>query len=420
MAKRTRQPNPCHGADLITTDVPTTHWGIRLPFKPSSKQLQDYQRAMGHKPVRNKETGSPSFDQFARPKLLKRYPNDPIYTALDRYNEIVKCYGTYVLNLKGSADGRLHEVYTHTPETLRLAMQILQTMPRADEDAGDLYRRVRRLVIAAPDHVLLSRDYSGIEAVMTGYLCGSKNFMRLCLLGVHDFVATHAFNDPAQFEWPDDQLKDHYAKVKADVGPGKYKVVRTGCKRAVYLSLYGGGPGEMIRREPDIFTDYAEAEHYQRLVFDLFPEIPRWHWDTAEEADKKGYITSPVSGFRLHNMDLFNFEYNEQTGKVERTLGPNAKEVIAAGPQHAAACFLADAAIRASQDADLAPYLRLLIHDEILTEMPVSDADRLDERLRVAMEQPMLTMPLPPEWNMGSHVVVKTDSKRGHRWSDMA
>lgn len=433
--KKVKKPpkplNPCFGATISKIEYPTLHTGVRLPFKPSTTALKRYAAALKHKPVMNWKEDPPraTFNDDAIRTLKQRYKDDPLYPILGKHREAVKCLGTYVHGLPVAADGRVHEVFKHTPETLRLAMQVLQTLPRSDdEEADSLYNRVRAMFIAAPGHVLLSRDYGGIEAVMVGYLAADPQFIRLCYLGIHDFVASHAIGKPADASWSDGELKEWFKRNKTDGGDA-YDVVRTGCKRAVYLSLYGGGPAEMVRREPDIFKDKKHAQWYQDLILGvedadgrrsggLFPSINRWHWRTAETAERCGFLLAP-SGFRLHFLDTISYTYSKRDGRWKRALGEPAKEAIAAVPQHLAACQMAQALALAWKDEVLRPFLRLSIHDELLLEVPEEMCDNINGTLAACMAPGLPFLPLPPEWNMGSILTVKTEAKAGPRWSEL-
>lgn len=416
--KVAKLPNPCLGAEVEKRTYPCDFYGVKLPFNPSNTQMQVYQGALGHKPVLNyqRHPPSPTYDEVAIRKLSLKYPDDPLYPLVGKHRELVKCMGTYVDGIGMGLDGRVHETFKHTPSTLRLAMQILQLLPRAD-DPESLYSKVRNLFVAAPGHQLAAVDYGGIEAKLVGYLAGDKDFLRLCNLGIHDFVASHAYGTPALVEWSDEQIKDHFAKLKRD-GGDHYDVVRTGCKRAVYLSLYGGGPGEMVRREPTIFPTEASAKEKQDLVFALFPSIKKWHWRVAEECEAKGYVQSP-SGFRLHGAGTITYKYDPLTKVWEKELAHPAKAAIASVPQHLAMCYMAKALAACWKIEWLRPYMRLSIHDEIMVEAPDSMVKEVIITLKQVMEQPMEFLPLPPEWGMGSHLVIGTEAKAGARWGQM-
>lgn len=426
---KTTTPNPCLNAPIEPHTVETAHYQVLFPFTPSNKQLTLYGQHHAHRLVKSK-TGGFRFDDDALRELLRKHSDDPLYKLIAQYRELEKVGGTYLGGIRPSSDGRYREEFRNTPKTLRLAMRLLQLLPRPDkeEEQGreSLYNNIRGLFVAAPGHTLYARDFSGIEAKMVGYLANDRDFTRLAAVGIHDYVACNAVSAPANLSWSDGDLTTYFEEMKGRKerfnvrgSTLPYKVVRTGCKRAVYLSLYGGTPHRMVQVEPSIFPDVQTAKWYQDLVFSTFPSIPRWQWQTCEEAERKMFITSPT-GFRLWYPDgVFSYTFDKEKGKWTKVYGEAAKECIAAGPQHLASTFMASALVEAFADEVLREWLRLTIHDEIMLEPALEKVDDVDQRLKTVMEQPLACCPLPAEWGMGSHLSVATESKRGTRWSEM-
>jgi DNA polymerase I-like protein with 3'-5' exonuclease and polymerase domains len=429
-----KTPNPCLGATIEKRPYKTTHYSASLVFTPSTKQLTKYAEHHKHKLQYNWQVSPPTvtFDTKARDRLLKKYPTDPLYNLLAEYREIEKCKGTYVDGITWNAEGRYSEEFKHTPKTLRLAMRILQLLPRNDDpDPSSLYNMVRAMFVAPKGSRLHSRDFGGIEGKLTAYFSNDPDHYRLTSIDVHSFLASHAIGKPADLSWSDSDLTAYFTDLKArnerhliaSVGLERpYDVIRTACKRAYYLSIYRGGPKRMFEVEPETFGSIKNAKWFQDLIYGTFPAIDKWHWRTAEEAEEKGYITAP-SGFRMYYPNgVFEYSFDKEKGKWNRDLGHVAKEVIAARPQHTAFTFSARALALAAKEPDLAPHLRLSIHDEILSEVPVDNITSFDVKLKDIMERPDLSMPLPPEWNQGSHVFVATDAKAsddGGSWASM-
>ena len=129
-----RRANLCLGADTVKQTVPTQHWAVRLPFKPSTAQLIRYADHMGHEKVFDYRADPPkvTFDEKALPRLLKKYPDDPIYNALLEYREIEKAKGAFVDGIFVHTDNRVRGTFNHNPSTLRLGMKdpSLQVLPR--------------------------------------------------------------------------------------------------------------------------------------------------------------------------------------------------------------------------------------------------------------------------------------------------
>ena len=301
--------------------------------------------------------------------------------------------------------------------------------------------------------IFLARDFSAIEGVLVGYLCGSRRVTRLAKLGVHDWYMAHALLYPQglitaadlpNVEWPDVDLrlclKTLKARFAGDGGPLSPRAVS---KRVVYLSFYAGTPGKMHEEYPDSFRTRRDAAIQQAKLFELLPEIPEWHWRLCKEVDKSSVCKAP-DGFIHRYYRVLAWSKKGDTWEPEMT--DDAKRLIAFQPQHLAAKIGKDAMKRVYYGEDgmaLArrinprwhpvtpenwnlrtvfahPFLRLFIHDELLCEVPTVFVDRLDQILKDAMEQPCPDLPMDPTWNMGSHLVVGTEAKRGRTWATMA
>jgi DNA polymerase I-like protein with 3'-5' exonuclease and polymerase domains len=311
-----------------------------------------------------------------------------------------------------------------------LAMRVLQLLPRENkDDPTSLYNRVRGLFVAAPGKTLIEADFSGIEAVMVFYLANDPVGYRLAAIiqGIHDFVATTVVGKPPDMSWSDNDLKAYFAefnkenrKWKLSAGELTYDSIRYACKRAVFLSFYGGGPGRLVQQEPGTFPTEEVAQFYQDIILkETFPSIETWQTKTCEEAEKRGFVTAP-SGFRMHYPDgVFNYTFNKTAQKWDKAMGQIAKECIAAKPQHMGMMFSAHALKLAYQDDLLRETLRLSIHDAIMGEVDIDKTSESIVRLQSLMERPMECMPLDPSWGLGSHVVVKTEAKYGPRWSEL-
>jgi hypothetical protein len=444
--KTPKTPNPCLSATITKQEYPCDHFAVHLPFTPSNKALQKYCAAKGQKPVLNYRASPPAitFNNDAVEQLKRRYPKDELYPLLEKYREYEKAGGTYINGTKPAADGRVHEEFKHTPKTLRLAMEILQLLPRPEQDEEDsIYARVRGLFIAAPGHCLLSRDFGGIEGVITAYLANDRNLYRLTKLGgggVHTFITCHATGHPADLAWSDEDLVAHFLdmrsrKEKFTLPSGQvlpFDVARDSAKTAFYAFLYAAGAEEMARRRPKFLPTPKIAQWYKDFIYDLFPSIPQWQTKMCLEAEKQGYLLAP-SGFRMWFPDgVFDYKWVEEsinptTGLMDpahwdKRMGEIAKQVIAAKPQHTAFGFSARAMKKAYDDPFMREHLRLSIHDEILNEVPMEKADEFDDRLGAIMEMPDVRMPLPPEWGLGDFVSIGTDGKRsgeGGSWAGM-
>lgn len=429
--KAVKTPNPCAGAALEPVQIPDTHYAVRFPFTPSGTQLLRYQTELNttlkktkqHQPVkvRDGDTYRVSFGDDALAKLREKHPDDPIYAGVESYRILQKAVGTYLHKLRPilpdgrrntllGPDGRLHDSFRHTPVTMRLAMEMLQVLPRpergqlAPSDPRWIYNAIRQAFVPAPGRELIALDFSGIEPLLVSYFARDAAYMRACKLGSHNWFTAFVVGQPIDIlTASNEDVLAHFSRLAAG-GPYTvngvalpWKEIRDGCKTTHMASLYGGGAGEITRANPTLFRSTKDAAYLQDAFFALAPSVKQWHWDTAEAAERDGYLTTPA-GLRLHYFGLFDHRYSQSQGKWVKSLSREAKKAIAAMPQHTGMMYLATAAVTLAEERpDLAEFMRLLIHDEILSEPPVAQAEAFLTTLVEIMERPHPLMPLWPE-----------------------
>lgn len=269
-----------------------------------------------------------------------------------------------------------------------------------------------------------------VEPLLVSYFAKDAAYMRACKLGSHDWFTAFMVGSPVDIlNASDEDVRNHFAalrrggpyRVNGDLLP--WKAIRDGCKTTHMASLYAGGPGEIARANPGLFKTNKDAAYIQDAFFDLAPSVKRWHWDTAEAAERDGYLTTPI-GLRLHYFGLFDHRYSQSQNKWVKSLSREAKKCIAAMPQHTGMMYLATAATTlADERPDLAECMRLLIHDEILSEPTLAQAEEFLTTLVDIMERPHPLMPLWPEAAAligESHLSVAVESKRStDAWGSM-
>jgi hypothetical protein len=226
---------------------------------------------------------------------------------------------------------------------------------------------------------------------------------------------------------PDADVLAHFDELAAG-GPytvnGKllpWEQVRDGCKTAHMTSLYAGGPGEIARANRRLFPTTAIARYYQDAFHALCP-VQAWHLQQAETAERDGYLVTPT-GFRLHAYNLFTYTWKD--GGWEKRMSRVAKEIVAALPQHLGMLIIATAIDTLCREyPHLVSTLRLLIHDEIFTEVPLADSEAVVHALRDCMERPHPLLPLWPEATAMTgmtHLRVASEVKRSTvSWGDTA
>lgn len=451
-SKPAKVPNPCHGASLHEVTVPVTHWATPYPFTDSKVQLTRYATYHKHEVPQKRdfddETGETeikeSFDDTAIAALCRKYPKDPLYPLIPGWRVYKKALGTYLEAFKMGAplvgaDGRLRDIYKHTPKTLRLAAELLLLLPRPRRPGGpdEVYDTIRQCIVPTPGHELCAIDFGGIEPLLVAYFAAQMcdptdvSYLRACRLGSHSWVTAAVVGQPVDILTASDADVLAHFKMLEEQGEHKvrgkfmaWKDVRQATKTAHMASLYAGGPGEIARTNPDVFKDTKDARYFQDAFFELVPIVPKWHWEVARRVDRDGYLTAP-SGIRLWGDGTITRRLNKATKQEVERLTRVAKELIASVPQHTGMMYTATATRALWRERpDLAQWLRLLIHDEIFGEPPADVADEWLSVLMEIMSRPHPWMPLWPEAQavMGgeTHLRVAVEGKRSKEsWGKM-
>jgi len=401
-------------------------WVLRQPFNPDSqKEMLAYFDEIGEAPGKNKKSGNPSVGKQVVEQVIRK-SKDPLLTAAMRHKAVTKVKSTYVdgsLKRLGK-DSRLHPTFTHGPYTDRLScvdpnLQNIDSREAEDgEDAADRPEAgFKKVIRADPDCVLVEADFSGIEAVLSGYFMGDPDYMRLAILGIHDYVTSHLIGKPASLKWSDEQLSSYFASVT------KKHPKRHVCKKTVHRTNYVSSAWGMHRDNPEIFPSVKAAQELQNLYLTACPKLQPWWHSLWKQAHKQNYLQNPF-GHKVYFWDVYAWD----SRKKQSVPSKDAKKAVAFMPQSTAAGILYQACLELT-DPDSPTYIgdvyrgrtpiRALIHDSILAEVPREKLDLYLERVRTAMTRPIPQLPCPPEWGRGSHLSIGVDIKVGESWGEM-
>ena len=213
----------------------------------------------------------------------------------------------------------------------------------------ELGREIRDCFEAAPEHVLLSADYSQVELRVLAFIADEPVLKEIFVRGedVHTATAAQVFaKDPSELT-PMDRSKS--------------KMINYGI---VYgLSDYGLADRLNIPRE--------EAKAFIDTYLERFPRVAAFMANTIEDATDKGYVTT-LFGRRRQIPELRARNWGV------RTLGERlaVNTVI----QGTAADVMKLAMIRVHAELErrgLTTRMILTIHDELLFEGPESEMDEV-------------------------------------------
>jgi DNA polymerase-1 len=274
--------------------------------------------------------------------------------------------------------GRIHTRFAMTVASTGRLSSIdpnLQNIPiRTDEGS-----RIRRAFIAEPGHVLVSCDYSQIELRLLAHVAEIPQLRESFARGedIHARTASEVFGLPIA---------------------GMDRATRNRAKAINFGIIYGisaFGLGRQLGIPP------GEARGYIDAYFARYPGIRAYMERTKEEARIAGYVLTPfgrrcwIAGIADRNP--------ARRGYAER-------QAINAPLQGGAADVIKRAMVRlpaALRREGLTARLLLQVHDELLFEAPVAEAEPLAALAREVMQSAAeLSVPL----------MVETGA--GHNWAE--
>lgn len=435
--KKGEVENPCVGLKSIVKEIETELWARPIEFKLSNQSLQRYGKSQKHITILDPKRKVVTYDEKAISRLVKKYPKDPLYPRVVTFRKVQKLLSTYVGvtqpdgSIRGGMptgpDGRVHTSFGHNPSTLRSASQNpnLQNLPRpaGPDDPASI---IRNLIVAGEGMTFLARDFSGIEAVLVGYFAADPGYVRLSRRDVHSFYTAYALheldgrvsaNDLPLLSWDDDKLFTRLGEIKKEFKEDRNNLY----KHLVHGANFFQGPkgaAEKILSETGIEYPVTLVKKVMDIYFELFPSIRKWHSQVMYQADKDGYLRNPF-GY-VHRFSKV-FDWEKVGGKWQKSPGPQANEVVAFGPQSTAAAIIKEAMLRLHQNRweEAGQFLRLLIHDELMFEVPEDRERTIDQIVKEEMERPIPELRMPASWGMGDCLSILTEEKVGKRWGQL-
>ncbi|HKE86258.1 MAG TPA: DNA polymerase I [Vicinamibacterales bacterium] len=248
----------------------------------------------------------------------------------------------------------------------------LQNIPIRSE----LGREIRRAFVAAPDHVLISADYSQIELRVLAHMAGEGALIESFRSGedIHERTARKLFG-------PASGLDPHELRSKS--------------KMVNYAVLYGKTPFTLAK---DINVTQEAAQEFIEAYFIGFPRVRAFIDRLLEEARVTGVVRTMFGRRRLvPNLTSRNYQMRSQA----------EREAVNMPIQGTAADILKKAMIDLHAELPkrgLRTRMILTVHDELLFESPCGEASAAAEVVRERMEQAAtLSVPLTVDVGIGDN-----------------
>ena len=339
-----------------------------------------------------KQLGEALFDKLGLPhrkKTKSGYSTDaatleslrsysPVIDDILEYRSCQKLLSTYadgLLKVIGP-DGRVHSTFLQTEaRTGRLSSTEpnLQNIPVRTEQGS----RLRGFFVAKPGGILLDADYSQIELRILAHISGDAAMQEIFRTGgdIHRSTAARIYGMPPEMITPR---------------------LRSSAKAVNFGIVYGIGAYSLSR---DIGVTVKEAEAFIQSYLDSFPGVRQYMDDTIAFGKEHGYVAT-LFGRRRALPELTSSNFNV------RALGE--RMAMNTPIQGTAADVIKLAMVRVWQrlrDERLTARLILQVHDELIVEAPLEEADKAAQILGEEMEHAV-----------DFAVPLTADVTRGHTW----
>ncbi|MCQ2458850.1 MAG: DNA polymerase I [Ruminococcus sp.] len=304
----------------------------------------------------------------------------PIVDNILKYRQYTKLNSTYVVGLldKIAEDGRIHTWFRQTEtRTGRISSTEpnLQNIPVRTE----LGSQMRKFFTAPLGRVLVDADYSQIELRVMAHLCGDKNMINAFTDGedIHTSTAAQVFDMPSIMVTPE---------------------MRSAAKAVNFGIIYGIGAFSLAK---DINTSVAKAKKYIEDYLAKYPKVKEFMDDTVHNAEQSGSV-STIFGRKRNIPELSSSNKNIQA--AGRRIAMNTPV------QGTAADLIKMAMINVYnrlKSEKIDAKLILQVHDELILESSVNDAERASEILKEEMQN-VYEMKVP----------LSVDVHTGNSWYD--
>ena len=304
----------------------------------------------------------------------------PIIEQILDYRTLTKLKSTYADGLlkEISADGRIH---TNFQMTVTATGRLSSTEPNLQNIPvrRELGAQIRKMFVTSPGKVLVDADYSQIELRLLAHIANDETMIAAFRSGedIHAVTASQVFGVPL-----------------AEVTP----LQRSHAKAVNFGIVYGISAFSLAQ---DIGVFQNEAKAYMDSYFAKYHGVRAYMTRVVEQAKADGYVTT-LFGRRRDLPELkssnFNLRSFGERVALNMPIQGTAADIIKA------AMVRVDARMRAEQ---LQARLLLQVHDELIVECPVEEAETVKAILVDEMEHVV-----------DYRVPLLVDAKIGASWAE--
>lgn len=276
------------------------------------------------------------------------------------WRQLSKLKSTYTEALQAACHpqtGRVHTSYSMAAtSTGRLSSSDpnLQNIPIRTEEG----RMIRTAFVAEPGNLILSADYSQIELRLIAEMAGIEKLKQ----AFRDGIDIHSATASQVFDVPLDQMTGDIRR--------KAKAINFG----IIYGISGFGLGNQLG------ISSSEATTYIKQYFARFPELHNFMEETKFFARENGFVKTLMG--RKCYIPGINDKNHARRGGAER-------QAINAPVQGTAADIIKLAMVRldrAIREEGLQARMLLQVHDELVFEVPESEASKVAAQIKAEME----------------------------------
>jgi uracil-DNA glycosylase family 4 len=373
--------------------------GYKFNLNAKADLVKVIQDIRGHKlTVRTtKDTGF----KLSKDILLEMYTKtqDPVLQLLLDHSEAYKARHTFLKGIRklSAVDGKIHTSFNlHGTATGRLssASPNLQNIPKFL--AG---HNIKKLFIPDdPDtEILINADYSAAEIrILTAYAKDDKLIQAILNgLDVHSYITSEIYKLP----YEDVANREKYQATDPALYT-KYDKLRTYTKRAVFLTIYGGGANALQSQlavvQPGITLE--ECERIMNLLLEGFPAIRRYMSGIEMAIHKQGYVTTQFG--RRRRFELAKYDWKLRNAAL--------REAINAPIQGTSSDVVLSQVIELGEHInEVQGKLKITVHDSVVFSVKKEHKDNIKNFLqkwavdRVSEKYPWLPVPFAMDAEVG-------------------
>lgn len=301
----------------------------------------------------------------------------PIIPCIMEYRKLSKLESTYVAGLLKviSDDGRVHSTFNQTETRTG---RISSTEPNVQNIPvrSELGSEIRKFFVARDGYTLVDADYSQIELRILAHIANDKNMIK----AFNENLDIHAMTASQVFGYPIESLPS---------------ALRSRAKAINFGIVYGISAFSLSN---DIGVSVREAKEYIEAYLRTYNGVASYMERVVKEARENGFVKT-IYGRKRDLADI------NASNKLVRAF---AERVALNTPiQGTAADIIKLAMIRVYnrlKNEELDARLILQVHDELIVEAPVLQAERVRAILKEEMENAAkLNVPLVADVHSGEN-----------------